>query len=360
MNSSRPRLADVAKLAGVSKSTVSSVINNRVDEANRVSPETQQRVWDAVRQLGFVADPVARSLAGGQNRLLGVFTYEPIFPLRYRNFFYPFLIGIENEAEQAGFNLVLFTNAPLVNGRRSIFQHGVNSLRLADGAILLGLQDDKTEIKQLIHDKYPFVFIGHREIEEGKIPYVSYDATTATLEVMQHLYRLGHQKIAYFRLPQDNEPSTDRQNGYFLAMQQAGLTLNPAWVIRSRPEAIDPSLVTQFLENGITAVVAETDGIASRILEIARAAGRNIPEDLSIAILGDPIEALDAVEWTLFSIPREQIGRKAVQMLIQRTSHPEETDLQPQVLACQFVPGKTTAPARAAGTHPPKGGQNIA
>ena len=346
MNQSRPRLADVAKLAGVSKSTVSSVINNRVDEANRVSPETQKRVWDAVRQLGFVADPVARTLAGGQNRLLGVFTFEPIFPLRYRNFFYPFLVGIENEAEQAGFNLVLFTNAPTVNKRRSIFQHGVNSLRLADGAILLGLHDDKTEIKRLIDEKYPFVFIGHREIENGRVPYVTYDATGATIQIMQYLFGLGHRSIAYFRLPQANEPSSDRENGYRLALQQTGAALNPAWITRSQPEDIDQAAIARLLAAGVTAFVAETDAIASRLHALGRALGRRIPEDLSIAVLGDPIEALDAVEWTMFSIPREQIGHEAVKMLVRQISQTDDADVHPVVLPCEFVPGNTTGRAR--------------
>jgi DNA-binding LacI/PurR family transcriptional regulator len=346
---SRPRLADVAQLAGVSKSTVSSVINNRVDEANRVSPETQQRVWDAVHQLGFVANPVARSLAGGHNRLLGVFTYEPIFPLRYRNFFFPFLVGIENAAEQAGFNLVLFTNTPTVNSRRAIFQQDINSLRLADGAILLGLHEDKSEIKRLIREKYPFVFIGHREIDEGIIPYVAYDATSATIEIMQHLFQLGHCKIAYYRLPQDNEPSSDRQNGYIQALEQAGTPINKAWIIRTLPEAIDIGAIKKLIETGITAVVAETGAIAARILDLAHSLGKTVPEDLSIAVLGDPIEAQETVEWTMFSIPREQIGREAVQMLIGQISHPDSLVVKPVDLPCQFIPGKTTGLNRSPG-----------
>jgi DNA-binding LacI/PurR family transcriptional regulator len=190
------------------------------------------------------------------------------------------------------------------------------------------------------------VFIGHREIDEGKIPYVAYDATGATVEIMQHLFKLGHTQIAYFRLPQDNEPSTDRQNGYTLALQLTGNSVNSAWIVRSVPEALDPAAVTRLLEAGISAVVAETDGIAARILEIVHSLGKTVPEDLSIAVLGDPIEAQDAVEWTRFSIPREQIGREAVQMLIRQIGHPVESVVHPVVLPCQFVPGKTTGPKK--------------
>lgn len=344
----RPRLADVAKLAGVSKSTVSSVINGRVDEANRVSPETQRRVLDAVQQLGFVADPLARRLAGGSNRLLGIFTFEPIFPVRFRDFFYPFLVGIENEAEQEGFNLVLFTSTPLVNGRRAIYQEGVNSLRLADGAILLGLHDDKTEIMRLMRENYPFVYIGHREVAEGRVPFVTYDSTGATREVMQHLFDLGHREIAYLRLPGDNEPSSDRQRGYVDAFQQTGRSLNPDWIVRSQPELLDGRQVAELLDAGITAVVAETDGIAARVLDIARDMGCSVPDDLSIALLGDPLEAAVAEDWTMFSIPREQIGQEAVRLLARRMNSSQDDDAVQQIfLPCRLVIGRTTGRPRA-------------
>lgn len=344
----RPRLTDVAKLAGVSKSTVSSVINGRVDEANRVSPETQRRVWDAVQQLGFVADPLARRLAGGSNHLLGIFTFEPIFPLRFRDFFYPFLVGIENEAEQSGFNLVLFTSAPQINGRRTIYQEGVNSLRLADGAILLGLHDDKAEIKRLIQEKYPFVYIGHREVTEGRVPFVTYDSTRATGEVMQHLFDLGHRKIAYLRLLEDNEPSWDRQVGYTQAFQQAGYTFDSNWIVRSQPALLNIALVTDLLATGITAVVAETDGIAMRVYNVAREMGYSIPADLSIALLGDPLEAAEGPEWTLFSIPREQIGQEAVRLLARQINSSQDEDAVQQIfLPCQLVKGKTTSRPRS-------------
>src|SRR5512133_2402972 len=117
----RPRLSNVAKLAGVSTATVSAVVNHQMDRNIRVSPETQARVWKAVEELGYVANPVARSLAGGKNRLLGIFTYEPIFPFKHHDFFYPFLLGIEEEAEAQGYNLLLFTNVTNTDGKRSIF-----------------------------------------------------------------------------------------------------------------------------------------------------------------------------------------------------------------------------------------------
>ncbi len=81
MNRKRPNLEDVAKLAGVSPATVSAVINNRVGKHTRVSKATQKRIVEAVQTLGYIANPAARSLVGQKNRIISIFTYEPIFPL---------------------------------------------------------------------------------------------------------------------------------------------------------------------------------------------------------------------------------------------------------------------------------------
>jgi DNA-binding LacI/PurR family transcriptional regulator len=89
----------VAKLANVSPAVVSMVVNQRKDSTIRTRPETVERVWAAVQELGYVTNPVARSLARGQNRILGVVTYEALFPLYQQSFYHPFLIGIEEEAE---------------------------------------------------------------------------------------------------------------------------------------------------------------------------------------------------------------------------------------------------------------------
>lgn len=98
----RPRQADIAALAGVSQATVSLVINNRSGKYRQITEETRQRVWAAVAELGYVANPAARMLAGGRNGLLGVYTFESVFPLDPRDFYYPFLLGVEEEAERHG------------------------------------------------------------------------------------------------------------------------------------------------------------------------------------------------------------------------------------------------------------------
>ena len=122
------------------------VLGGRADGGARISELTRKHIIDVARDLGYSINPVARSLAGGRNRLLGVYTFEAVFPAVGRDFYQPFLLGIEREAERVGYDLLLFTSASMPGKRRSIYAGGVNRLALADGSILLGRQDDKAEI----------------------------------------------------------------------------------------------------------------------------------------------------------------------------------------------------------------------
>lgn len=117
---------DIAKLAGVSQATVSLVLNGAPAAIARIPAETRERVQAVIRQTGYVADPIARRMAKGLNRILGVFTYEPAFPSAQADFFTPFLLGIEEEAQQQAYDLLLLTSAGVGNNRK-IFRKATGS-----------------------------------------------------------------------------------------------------------------------------------------------------------------------------------------------------------------------------------------
>ena len=98
---------DIARIAGVSQATVSLVLNDAKAAAGRIPDDTRERVQKAIRETGYVADPIARRMARGLNRILGVFTYEPAFPSAQADFFAPFLFGIEETAQMLGYDLLL-------------------------------------------------------------------------------------------------------------------------------------------------------------------------------------------------------------------------------------------------------------
>lgn len=340
----RPRQIDVARQAGVSPATVSIVLNDRQDSTARVGAETRQRVLEAVAALGYVADPVAQSLAGGRNRLLGVFTYEALFPIRIQDFYYRFLVGIEEEAEALGYDLLLFTSSREADGQRTIYRQGINRLRLADGAVLLGVERDKSELIRLAGDGYPFVFVGRREVPDRQIAYVAADYATATAEIVAYMAAQGHRRIAYLGQPHRSESHMDRHAGYVAGCREAGLAVDAGLGWFGPPEAIDPSLLQQLQRQGATAVLLEHDSAAHFLLQAAAALNLSVPGQLSIAILGDPLTEFETrPDITTFRIPRRRMGMQAVGLLVEMLERPS-APLRRITLPCEFVPGVTVAP----------------
>jgi LacI family transcriptional regulator len=340
----RPRLADVAHLASVSTATVSAVINNTTGRNIRVSEETRQRVWDAVANLRYVANPAARILAGGENRVLGIFTYEPIFPFQHHDFFHPFLLGIEEEAEAQGYQLLLFTHVTNVNGLRSIYHDDTNLLYMANGSILLGLNENKNELRSLQEAGYPFVYVGRREVPGAAVSYVAGDYTSATTQLTRRLIELGHRRLLYVALPQRIESSQDREVGFVSACQQAGLAPQETRIEHIATADITVGTVRAWLAAGFTGALVEFDDQCQAILQALHALGLEVPQDFSMVMLGNPHYAWDhSLDWTMFTVPRREMGIQAVRMLVQRLSHPEDILPQCVYLPCGIVPGQTIA-----------------
>ncbi len=345
----RPRMTDVALLAGVSPATVSLVINNRLSGNVRIPPDTQQRVLAAARSLGYVANPVAQSLAGARNRLLGVFTFDAIFPVQFRDFYYPFLVGVEHAAEELDFDLVLFTSTSTRDGRRHLYRQGVNRLRLADGAVLLGSEEDKEEVQRLVEEQYPFVFIGRRDLPHGRISYSAADYAAATQEMMDYLFDLGHRRIAYLGAPVVTESALDRRRGFQEAYRQRAIPLDPQWIWLHAERNLTAVLGT-FLKQGITAVVAETGPFAPLIVQSCHELGVKLPQDLSLAFLGDLSDELPwELEATTFAIPRQEMGAAAVKLLAELLAQKDVTAVRQVTLPCRLSLGNScTGPRTAA------------
>jgi DNA-binding LacI/PurR family transcriptional regulator len=336
----RPTQAEIARIAGVSQATVSLVLNGRDDA---LSAETRARVRAAIERWGYVANPIARVLAGGRNRLLGIHTFERVFPLDGADFYFPFLLGVEEEAERHGYDLLMFTSG---GEQRRIFQGGTTRLRLADGALLLGRRPDIEEIERIADLDYPFVYIGRREIPGRKISYVAADYTAATDAVTTRLLDGGHRQLAYLRLGEDTgQPSQDRLEGFRAAVRRASLggAASPVWDVPSLDD-LGP-LLDDCIRAGVTALLVEQRQLAERLLIAGRARGLSIPEDLSVAVLGDTIGVTQpGSDWSGFHVPRQEMGVAAARVLIGQL---EGTVGLPHVetVACRPVDGSTIAPA---------------
>ncbi|PXY23047.1 transcriptional regulator [Prauserella coralliicola] len=339
----RPRQAEVARLAGVSQTTVSVVLGGN-KQGIVLHPDTTARVLEAARELGYVPDPAARRLAAARNNLLGVFSFTATFPTAVEHSYYPFLVGVEQEAAARGYDLVLFTGSSA--GAQSGTSGALERVRLADGCLFLGRHIPAGELRRLVEHGYPAVHIGRRDELDG-LAWVGADYVEATAEVVRQLAKLGHRRVMLVREDDDAPASTDRERGFREALATAGLAGADPVVRAAHPaEEITPAWLRDRYAEGVTAFVAEeTDtGAAWRaLLAAVEGAGLDAPSDVSLALLGSPpADLAGRPQPTGFDIPRAELGAAAVRAL---TGLLTTGEAESPLVACAFRPGSTAGPA---------------
>ncbi|HEY64043.1 MAG TPA: LacI family transcriptional regulator [Caldilineae bacterium] len=343
-------ISDISRDAGVSKRTVSRVLNN----SPLVSEATRQRVLASIRRLNYHPDIIARTLAGGKNRILGVFVYEPDFPLEPPDFYYPFLLGIQAEARTCDYNLLLYTRQLNSEQPKSIYAEGVNALRVADGSILLGVRTNHQDLYRLCEEEYPFVYIGRRDVPGCEMDYVTADYTATTRRIVRYLFERGHRRIAYIQPQVLREPDQDRLQGFLEGMEALDLPMdwiiriegeNEGWRLNADEERKHPSIwIRELRDQGVTAIIASHASWALSCLQAAEEAGVRIPEDLSLVALSDPMDPTFRRYplVTHLSVPRREMGCVAVQMLVARLEGKADGP-QSRCLHCRVVEGATVA-----------------
>ena len=345
MKSRRPTQEDVARLAGVSRATVSMVINGLSGGRVPISEETRRRVLEAMEQLGYTPNPAAQILAGGRNHLIGVFTYEPFFPYEQDNFYYPFLLGIERQASREGYNLLLITRTH-GNKEPSIYKDGVNQLGLPDGSILLGATPNRRELLSLVKEGIPFVYIGRREIQGFEIDWVAPDYIGAGYEAVVHLVALGHRRIGFHGIGGGFEPYEDKVMGCRRAAGECGVELvELSDVIPRRPRT---QWIPTLQELGVTAVICDDTDWYGEYLKVAFESGVDVPQGLSLICLTElePFRSF-AVAPTSVRLNRTNVGEEAVKLLIWRLDNPEAPRRHVRV-PTKFVVGASTGQAPGA------------
>lgn len=159
-------LEDVAAGAGVSKASASAVLAGKDGGTIRISRQTRDKVIKVAQKLGYVPNQAARNLRNEGGGLIAVFTYEEFFPTRATAEFYGFFSGIEQEAAKRELDLLI------VNSKKKA---SASRLTMASGAIMIGVDRDDRDIRSLIRQDFPLVFVGRREIEGEKTNWVTFD-----------------------------------------------------------------------------------------------------------------------------------------------------------------------------------------
>ncbi|MUK00477.1 LacI family DNA-binding transcriptional regulator [Vibrio cholerae] len=323
-----PRITqkDIARLAGVSQTTVSLVLNDRGEQLARVPESTRARILKVIQETGYVADPIARRLKQVGTGMIGVYTYESLFPLDREDFFHPFLAGIEEEAQNRDIDLLLLTSGR-VGGRRGGISGGATRLRLADSCILLGQRMPREELEFLNASGFSFISIGRRDDAGGPVSYVAADYASVVRDLIRRARELGHSRFAYAGYGEGVESYTDRMLGTRAELGQDFLHLVP-----QHPASAE-EWIRRIVAEGVTIVLAEQEEQFVQVLAAARSAGLEVPADLSLVSLSG---SADQTGWqTGFQLPRREMGRKAVQVLIEGGAATHDQHL----LGCAVVDG---------------------
>jgi LacI family transcriptional regulator len=305
-----PTLEEVAKLAGVSRATVSRVIN---DQPN-VRPEVRERVRQAVQQVGYRPHAVARSLVTRRTGILGVVIPEAVSTL-FTDPFFPLLLRGATEACNAHKHqlmLVLF-NDPA--GEQEMYERVLRNGYL-EGVVIASATLGDPLVALMQRDGIPFVSVGR--LPDEQVHVVDADNVGGARIAVEHLIRLGHRRIATIAGPADMLAGQDRLEGYCQALQAHGLPVAEELIVHGDYTEAGGKLAMQRLFPAApTAVFVASDTMAVGALKWLREAGQCVPDD--IALVGfDDIPMASAVEPRLTTVrqPIGRLGALAVELLV--------------------------------------------
>jgi LacI family transcriptional regulator len=335
-----PTIHDVARVAKLSKSTVSNVIRNAIG----VHPATRERVQAAIVELGYQTNIVARQLVQQRTTILGIVIGDLTNP-----FHAEMAKLIEGFAAARGFQ-VMFCNArpdrdPELNGIRRMLEHRVA------GLLFLSCRSAAEQTQHLISGRVPAVFVS---CSTGWGDVVSVDEHAGAMAATSHLITEGHRRIWHLmEEPPDAGDPCDRHLGYVEAMTRAGL--QPMTLCISRDDEIAeiggaamPLADVLLGESGPTAIFAVNDARAMQIMGIAERLGLGVPDKLSVLGFDDAACAAHArLGLTTVAQPKEQLAQLAVETLVRRVTGAAGTEPSRQFLGFQLMLRQSTAAPRS-------------
>ena len=307
-------LKEVAQRAGVSYQTVSKVLNKQI----RVSKETEERIWDAVQQLGYRPNLIARSLRSARSGLIG-YTWDPAPPDLTNPILDLFLQSMAQAAEKSGYHLLCFPRSIDQEESLKSYRELIATNRV-DGFIVSGIDYNDSRIHLLQELGFPFVAFG-RSNPEWDFPYVDLDGADGIRQVTEHFIQLGHTKIATLAWPIGSRVGDDRLSGYYQALQKAGIEVRPEWVKRgegrfhfAHEAALD--LLNRPDNERPTAIVAFEDPMAIGAMGAIQELGLKIGDDIAVAGFDDsPMVEYLTLPLTSVRQPAWEIGQMVIKML---------------------------------------------
>jgi LacI family transcriptional regulator len=304
---------DVAKMAGVSRTTVSFVLNNVMDVS--ISEITRERVLDAAKKLHYHPNVTGKKLVSGKSDTIGLVLYQLPEQIFADAFLPQVILGVEQAAIQQGFHVLLKPIDPNVPG-------GYTDLireNHVDGILLSGPRQDDQALIELFDEGVPVMLMG--QMPDTKMPFVDVNATAGAAAAVQHLISLGHKRIGMItNAPLNYTSAQQRRAGYCEAIEAARLKLDTLLIQEGNFTPASGFAAMQALLKSprrITAVFVASDVVAIGAMLAIKRAGLRIPEDIAIVGFDDiPLAEFFDPPLTTVHLPAYGLGLAAGERLI--------------------------------------------
>ncbi len=268
-------LEDIGRLAGVSRSTVSRVINSQ----ESVSSDVRDRVMEVIDRTGYVPNAAARSLVSGKSGVIGLVIPSRVHSLFEDPYFSRLIQGISSATNRAGITLSLFL-FQTDDEDASLYPRVVTSGFL-DGLIITATRTEDPLLQRLVGSPLPIVMIGRPDV--GGISYVDVDNQRGGLEAARHLTSLGHRRIGVISAPDTTTAGVDRLAGFVDGLAESGVALPPE--LREHGDFTEESgfmAMNKLVEQKPEAVFVASDTMASGALRALQELRIRVPDDISV------------------------------------------------------------------------------
>jgi DNA-binding LacI/PurR family transcriptional regulator len=300
---------DVARVAGVGVGTVSRVLNNQ----QAVKDSTRKKVLEAITELNYNPNPVARSMNARRTGIIGV-----IIPFLTRPFSVEILQSLVKAAMRVDYELMIYNIEE--DHQRASFLHNLPLRRRVDGMIFVSLPIDEKFVPGLLKSELPLVLV---DAYSAAFTSIVVNNVEGAWQAVKSLLNKGHHRIGFingitegsFKFNQAN----DRLIGVHQALTEAGIEFNPELMLTSewtREGGRNAANLLLSLPDPPTAIFAASDLQAVGVLEVARKHGIPVPDKLSI-IGFDGIELSEILELSTVRQPMQQMGELAVDKLLE-------------------------------------------
>jgi LacI family transcriptional regulator len=322
-------IRDVAKLAGTSVTAVSATLNGSTGGTIRVGQATRERIYEAAAQLGYVSNPIAKSLATGKTKVLGLMLpYADAF-VDQNPFCNLVMSGIMREVVHQHYNLMLYTATSGIQRDRAAT---LIDSRI-EGLLLVMPPEDSPIFPKCRKRGIPYVSILNAPSVGSWT--VNSDDYTGGRMAAEHLVSLGHKRIAHLMGSPDVVTSQPRARGFRDALNDAGIEVREELIVQSGFDwRLGMESTRQLLARGSrampTAIFAANDLCAEGAIRAIRAAGLSVPNDVAVVGYDDTWYAtLTEPPLTTVHMPIDEMGEMAARMLIARLEGDKSIDPQP-------------------------------